>query len=142
MRADKPELNKKGNEVNNHLKEMWKKKKNFFQIDHCSKIKASHLNSNRLHLNRIGANILSSSFAQHISKVFNLQLSGNTSCFNFCESDFKKNESSNLKQAKDSFRRVLNALRKDNSGKLNFAHLNINSIRNQFAYLSEQIRVM
>ena len=29
MRADKPELNKKGNEVNNHLKEMWKKKEFF-----------------------------------------------------------------------------------------------------------------
>ena len=70
MRADKPELNKKGSEVNHHLKEMCNRK-NFYLIDHSKKIKASHLNSSRLHLNRKGANILSSSLTQHISKVFN-----------------------------------------------------------------------
>ena len=70
MRADKPELNKKGSEVNHRLKEMCNRK-NFFLIDHSKKIKASHLNSSRLHLNRKGANILSSSLTQHTSKVFN-----------------------------------------------------------------------
>ena len=70
MQADKPELNKKGSEVNHHLKEMCNRK-NFFLIDHSKKIKASHLNSSRLHLNRKGANILSSSLTRHISKVFN-----------------------------------------------------------------------
>ena len=139
MRADKPELNKKGSEVNHHLKEMCNRK-NFYFIDHSKKIKASHLNSSRLHLNRKGANILSSSLTQHISKVFNWQLSGNTSCCNFSESDFEENESSNLKQAKENCRSVLNSLRKDNLDKLIFAHLNINSIRNKFNYLSEQIR--
>ena len=139
MRADKPELNKKGSEVNHHLKEMCNRK-NFYFIDHSKKIKASHLNSSRLHLNRKGANILSSSLTQHISKVFNWQLSGNTSCCNFSESDFEENESSNLKQAKENCRSDLNSLRKDNLDKLIFAHLNINSIRNKFNYLSEQIR--
>ena len=33
MRADKPELNKKGNEVNHYLKEMCNRK-NFYFIDH------------------------------------------------------------------------------------------------------------
>ena len=70
MRADKPELNKKGSEVNHHLKEMCNRK-NFYSIDHSKKIKASHLNSIRPHLNRKGANILSSSLTQHISKVSN-----------------------------------------------------------------------
>ena len=60
MRADKPELNKKGSEVNHHLKEMCNRK-NFYLIDHIKKIKSSHLNSSRFHLNRKGANILSSS---------------------------------------------------------------------------------
>ena len=69
MRAD-IELNKKGREVNHHLKEMCNRK-NFFLIDHGKIIKASHLNSSRLHLNRKGANILRSSLQQHISKVFN-----------------------------------------------------------------------
>ena len=96
MIADKPELNKQGNEVNHHLKEMCNRK-NFYLIDHSKKVKACQLNSGRLHLNRKGANILSRSFKQHISKVFNWELSGNTSCCNFSESDFEENESSNLK---------------------------------------------
>ena len=139
MRADKPELNKKGSEVNHHLKEMCNRK-NFYLIDHSRKNKASHLNSSRIHLNRKGANILSSSLTHHISKVFNWQLSGNTSCYNFSESDFVENDSSNLKQAKERCRSVLNSLRTDNLDKLIFAHLNINSISNKFNYLSKQIR--
>ena len=82
MGADKLELNKKWSEVNYHLKEMCNRK-NFFLIDYCKKIKASHVNSSRLHLNRKGARILSSSFTQHISKVFNQQLSGNIHVISF-----------------------------------------------------------
>ena len=67
MRADKHELNKKGSEVNHHLKEMCSRK-NFYFIDHSKKIKVSHLNSSGLHLNRKGGNILSSSLTQLISK--------------------------------------------------------------------------
>ena len=70
MRADKPEFNEKGSEVNHHLKEMCNRK-NFFLTDHSKKIKASHLNSSKLHLNRKGANILRNSLTQHTSKVFN-----------------------------------------------------------------------
>ena len=70
MRTDKPELNKKGREVNHHLKEICNRK-NFYLIDHSKKIRASHLNSSGLHLNRKGASILSSSLTQHISKFFN-----------------------------------------------------------------------
>ena len=77
---------------------------------------------------------------QHNSKVFNSQLSRNTSCCKFSESDFEENEASNLKQAKGNCQSVLNSLCKDNLDKLIFAHLNINSIRNKFDYLSKQIR--
>ena len=66
MGADKPELNKKGNEVNHHLKELCNRK-NFYLIDHSKKIKASHLNSSKLHLNRKGADIFSSSLT-HFSR--------------------------------------------------------------------------
>ena len=86
------------------------------------------------------ANILSSSLTQHISKVFNWQLSGNTSCCNVSESDFEENECSNLKQAKENYQSVLNSLRKDDLDQLIFVHLSINSIRNKFYYLSKQIR--
>ena len=125
------ELNKKGSQDNHHLKEMCNRK-NFFLIDHSKKFKAIHLNSGRLHLNRKGANILSSSLKQHILEAFNSQLLCNTLCFIFYESDFEENESSNLKQTKENC--------KDNLDKLVFSHLSINSIRNKFYYLSEHIR--
>ena len=112
----------------------------FFSLITAKKIKASHLNSGMLHLNRKGANILSSSLAQHISKVFNWQLSDDTSCCNFSELEFEENEPSNLKQAKENCRSVSNSLPKDNLNKLIFAHLNINSIRNKLNYPSKQIR--
>ena len=35
---------------------------------------------------------------------------------------------------------VLKALRSDNSDKLVFAHININSIRNKFEFLSTQVK--
>ena len=63
-------MNKKGSEVNHHLKEICNRK-NFLLIDHNNAIKASYLNSSRLHLNRKGANILRNSLQQHISKIFN-----------------------------------------------------------------------
>ena len=107
------ELHKKGSQVKHHLKEMCNRK-NFFLIDHSKKFKAIHLKSNRLHLNRKGANILSSSLKQHISEVFIWQLLCNTLCCNFYESDFEENESSNLKQTKENYRNVLNSLRMDN----------------------------
>ena len=132
-------MNKNGSEVNHHLKEICNRK-NFLLIDHNKTTKASHLNSSRLHLNRKGANILRSSLQQHISKVFNWLLSGNTLCCNFSESYFGENVSSNLKHTKENCRNVLNSLRKDNLDKLIVAHLNINSIRNKFDYLSEKIR--
>ena len=44
MKADKPSLNKKGNEVNAHLNAM-SKEKNIFLIDLGKKIKENHLNS-------------------------------------------------------------------------------------------------
>ena len=70
IRTDKPELNKKGLEVNIILKELCMEK-NFFFINHCKKIKASHLNSSKVHLNKKGDSILSNIFAQHISKICN-----------------------------------------------------------------------
>ena len=47
-----------------------RKEKNIFLIDHGNEIQVDHLNSSKLHLDRRGAEILSTSFLQHISKVF------------------------------------------------------------------------
>ena len=108
-------MNKKGDKFNHHLKEICNKK-NFFLIDYSKKIKASHLNSSRLHLNRKGAIILTSSLTKHISEVCNWQLSHNTLCCNVSESDFEENES-----VKENCRSILNSLHKDNLDKPIFA---------------------
>ena len=95
-------------------------------------MEASHLNSSKLHL----PNILSSNF-HNISRRFsidNYQVTFHVVIFPV--SDFKENESSNLKQTQDNCRSVLNSLRKGNLGKLIFALLNNNSTRNKFDYLS------
>ena len=70
IRTDKPDLNKKGIEVNNALKEMCEEN-NIFLIDHSKKLKTSHLNSSRLYLNRKGDQILDNIFTQHILKTLN-----------------------------------------------------------------------
>ena len=71
MRADKPELNEKGSEINNHLKEI-SKSKSFCSLITAKRFKASDLNSSRFHLNRKGANILSSSFTILQSRRFSI----------------------------------------------------------------------
>ena len=68
IRMDNPDLDKKRTEVNTHLKKMCKEK-SIFLFDHGKRIKANHLNSSKIHLDRRGANILSNTFIQHISKV-------------------------------------------------------------------------
>ena len=67
IRMDNLDLDKKRIEVSTHLKEMCKEK-NICFIDHGKRIKANHLNSSKIQLNRRGANILSSTFIQHISR--------------------------------------------------------------------------
>ena len=101
IRTDTPVLNEKGLEVNVILKELCMVK-NIFFIDHCKKIKAIHLNSSKLHLNKKGDSILSNIFAQHISKICNWELSGNISSCNLFESSYKENESNVLNQDKKS----------------------------------------
>ena len=45
--------------------------RNNYLIDHSKKIKSNHLNKSKLHLNKNGSDILSRSFANEISRVFN-----------------------------------------------------------------------
>ena len=68
LRTGDKKLNKKGMEVNLHLKEL-SKEKNIFLIDNSRKIKAQHLNKGKLHLTKYGSRILSNNFVNEISKV-------------------------------------------------------------------------
>ena len=54
-------MNEKGMEVNLHLKEL-SKEKNISLIDSSRKIKAQHLNKDKLHLTKYSSRILSNNF--------------------------------------------------------------------------------
>ena len=72
---------------------------------------------------------------QLISKLFKRQLASNSSEYNFYTSDFGKY---GLGQARMNCQSILNSL--CNLNKLIFTKLNINSIRNTFDYLPEQVK--
>ena len=55
--------------VNNHLKEMCTNK-SINLINHSKDIKHQHLNKSKLHLTNRGTNILSTTFVQEISNIF------------------------------------------------------------------------
>ena len=118
LRTDKPDLTKKGNELNIQFKEVRKEKK-IFLIDHGKKIKANYLNSSKLHLKGRGAKTVSTSFLQTSSKVLKWQLPGNSSECIFSTFSFKKHGSD---QAKVDCQCVSKSLRKDNLCQLTFAH--------------------
>ena len=63
-------LNAKRCEVNQILSELCHER-NIYLIDHSKKIKPNDLNKGKLHLNKNGQNILSRTFVNEISRVFN-----------------------------------------------------------------------
>ena len=136
LRTDNSKLNAKRCEVNRILSQFCHER-NVYLIDHSKKIKPNHLNKGKLHLNKNGSNILSRTFVNKISRVFNRQVADNNSSINIerCNTgvlhDINKVSDCN---------NTLKFFRKDNLNKLIFANLNINSIRNQFELLSEQIK--
>ena len=112
------------------------KERNLNLIDHLKKIKPSHLNKDKLHLNQKGSVVLDDVFSKQISTVFNwhcvrkISASINEEC--------KSNFSLERKNRIDS-RNMLKSIRTENSNKIAFAHLNKNSIRNNFELLSDKI---
>ena len=70
VRTDNTKLNEKRREVSFHIKEMCKER-NLYLIDHLKKIKPSHLNKDKLHLNQKGSVVLGDVFSEQISTVFN-----------------------------------------------------------------------
>ena len=70
LRTDNSKLNAKRCKVNQVLYELCHER-NIYLIDHSKKIKPNHLNKGKLHLNKNGSNILSSTFVNEISRVFN-----------------------------------------------------------------------
>ena len=134
LRTDNSLLNQKGCEANSHLKDLCEER-NLYLIDNTKKFRPHHLNKGKLHLNRKGSKLLNDTFIRQLSHVLNCQENdiSNVS-LKECRSHV-----SNVTQANDCIS-VLKALRSDNSNKLIFAHLNINSMRNKFGSFSTQVK--
>ena len=70
LRTDNSKLNVKRCDVNRILSQLCHER-NINLIDHLKKIKPNHLNKGKLHLNKNGSDILSQTFVNEISRVFN-----------------------------------------------------------------------
>ena len=111
--------------------------KNIYLIDNTNKIKAQHLNKGKLHLNRRGSKVFSSTFVNELSRILTWQRDKNNT--GFTVEEYNSDETSVDQKVTDG-NRVLKSLCCNNLNRLVFPHLNINSIRNKFELLSEQIR--
>ena len=70
LRTDNSKLNVKRCNINQILSQLCHER-NIYLIDHSKKIKPNHLNKGKLHLNKNGSNVLSHTFVNEISRVFN-----------------------------------------------------------------------
>ena len=136
LRTDNSKLNAKRCEVNRILSQLCQER-NMYLIDNSKKIKPNHLNKGKLHLNKNGSNILSRTFVNEISRVFNWRVADNNSSINIegCNTSVLHY----INKVSD-WNNTLKSLRKGNLNKRVFTHLNLNSIRNKFELLSEQIK--
>ena len=113
--------------------------KNLHYIDQSNSINTRHLNGSKLHLNvkgTKGTKILFSNFVEAISNI----LLWHSITHNLTDSncvpmiDAYKVEPMNMKGIES-----LKAIQKHNLNRIVVTHLNINSLRNKFDYLIEQI---
>ena len=111
--------------------------KNIYLIDNTNKIKVKHLNKGKLHLNRRGSKVFSSTFVNELSRILTWQLDKNNTGFTVEEYNF---DETSVDQKVTDGNRVLKSLSCKSLTRLVFPHLNINSIRNKFELLSEQVR--
>ena len=122
------------------LKEKCREKKLQF-LDHGNTITVRHLNASKLHLNKRGTQILSNVFAEAISNITNWQF-----VLHSLASDNRKNRNTDdYDENKAKFKvgainaSNVNAIRKPNINRLIIGQLNINSLRNKFESLVQQV---
>ena len=68
LRNDNKKFNQKDQEVKAHFEDMCEDK-NIYLIDDTNNVKAQYLNKGKLHLNKEGSNLLSSTFVNELSRV-------------------------------------------------------------------------
>ena len=135
IQTDHKKLEEKRCEVNNLLGKSCKEK-NYYFIDHSTGIKRSYLKKGKLHLNQKETKLLSDIFVKELSNVFRWHTIDNLSKqFDIYDSDesLDTENAANCKTFLKSLRTSIPDIRA-------FAHLNINSIRNKFEMLWNQIK--
>ena len=137
-RDDNSSLNETGCEVNAYLKEMCQERK-LNLINHLEKIKPNHLNRGnleRIQKDKKGSKVLGEAFLKEIS-VFHGHYSDEDSRLNHegCKSKFLLEDKKRI-----DAKTILKSIRQEHTNKLVFAHININSLRNKFELLVDQVK--
>ena len=111
--------------------------RNIELINHENTITERHLSGSRLHLNKRGTAILSKNFTEAISNsVYWHSFLHSLNDENYSVRNVNNNESRAKNSEKNN---SLSFIRKGNFNKLVLGHININSIRNKFHILVQQI---
>ena len=100
-------------------------------------LKVQHLKKRKLYLSKRGSNTVISTFISELSRTLNWQRNKNNAVFivKKCNSD-----KTNVNQSVTDCNRVLKSLCCNNSNKLIFAKLNLNSIRDKFQIRFVRVR--
>ena len=100
-------------------------------------LKVQHLKKRKLYLSKRGSNTVSSNFISELSRTLNWQRNKNNAVFivKKCNSD-----KTSVNQSVTDYNRVLKSLCCNNSNKLIFAKLNLNSIRDKFKFRFVRVR--
>ena len=137
--ARSDQYRRKAVEVNKELKNLCLEN-NLFLIDHGNTINTRHVNGSKLLLNKKGTRILFNNFKEAISNILHGQILLHSS---YNGNNGKDNHDSNdyIVKPLRSIRDVqsLNNILMRNMNKIIIARLNINSPRNKFENLQEQI---
>ena len=105
--------------------------------NHSKKLKPNHQNRGKLHRNQKGSKVLGDAFLKEISNVFSWQYSDEVSRLN---NEGRKSKFSLEDKTRIDAKFILKSIRQENTNKLVFAHININSLRNTFELLVDQVK--
>ena len=105
--------------------------------NHSKKLKPNHQNRGKLHLNQKGSKVLGDVFLKEISNVFSWHYSDEVSRLN---NEGRKSKFSLEDKTRIDAKFILKSIRQENTNKLVFAHININSLRNTFELLVDHVK--
>ena len=138
IRKDKKGISKKVTDINSRLKNYCQQKHLDF-IDN-SNILEEHLGNRKLHLNKRGNSVLANNFIKYLRSSF--WTLDDFSCVRDFQTEYGSQQllSSGINGfTNKASEKNLRLIRQENLNRIILAHLNINSIRNKFDLLANQI---